>query len=869
MRAVSEGDEDDRAIGGGWGSDNVASSGGMQQTRKRPSQGRCGGLSMRKASEIERMRERQLRELRDELGTLLAEGPLCQSLADSVFADVIHKASCGVNTEAAMSGYDTSSASPSGYGSGGSLSKLPTLNLDSDVVSEIAERIIRQKTHEIQERGGCDDSSLEPVSAKRTTKMDARSLSTLRRHVRDRDSGKFFSLLHGMIKTYIAKECDTSKSSKSSIGDSNDSRFSSKKRLRPGVRSQQLSELVERAVDESSLTHALVACKALMCQIRTNGSRAEPLHNVASTALQVLAQRFVPSVEQMRHQIQLYWKRHMLEGWQSRCSLTCVWRGQSRRTFELRRGPAGSQFYLVRGSNFALQSFGINTLGTGHLYFEVGFPSNGAGSQKRLRGVRIGWASTESPLAPNCVSRPEGIYPDVWRMLGYKPTQQSGRGNMSHLNELGARQRQWGLDVTEANFIHCEGKRRVLQWRRRTTKSILPSSSSSSSKSPDGSNSGVSCSKARSGEDGSEDGNKKGRHGSSASSLGPPYVLGCHYDSNTGHLWFSMHGGKTVSDVINVPTLRPGAFLIPSITCNADVRDWSGSVLLGEGSIEEADAKVPPRHGYNPAMCITSSFPRSASSSGSVSSTFLTSSLSPSTSTTSISSKGLPRTSSCAFAWTCISEVGVAYRNSPKLSDRWEQLRGPDEFESVYPKAMTNDGKWLVVTVKGHGTKYLPLEASGEGWGVGFFSCSEDQDSHSRRDRDSGSNSPMKPLFLPSSYVFTFQMDNVNQCRPFDPAVAKNDPCFGSGGSSGGSGSANSSRKGSCLKVSSKQGVATALRSCGVNFGRGGGTRVVLPAATRMDLCEMRVITFEIRLRVPAELEQYDRHVLLCRGGDV
>ena len=287
--------------------------------------------------------------------------------------------------------------------------------MDSDVVSEIAERIVRQKTNEIRRQDDMVDRDADVAGANGSAdvKMDARTLDTLRRHIRDHDSGKFFSLLRS--KT-ASEECDDNAKNSSN---------NTKKRLRPGVRSQQLSELVERAVEESSLIHALVACKALACQIRTNGSRAEPLHKVASKALQTLAKRFVPSVSQIRDDIQLYWKRHMLEGWQSRCSLTCVWRGHSRcRLAETR--SADVSVLLGEGLTPALS---VRCQYTRHWTLVLrSRPSSNDAEKVPRRAHRMG---LESPLAPNTVSRPDGIYPDVWRMLGFKPTLQSMRGSIS------------------------------------------------------------------------------------------------------------------------------------------------------------------------------------------------------------------------------------------------------------------------------------------------------------------------------------------------------------------------------------------------------------------------------------------------------
>ena len=157
-------------------------------------------LSKTKAAQMDRLREAQLCKLKNELGDLLVDSPLC--LADSVFAEVVHEAAA--TGSAGLTGSTSSRVRvvPRGLASGSASSRQQcrALNMDSDVVSEIAERIIRQKTHEIRGRGQGDgtvqsiasSSTSSPESALAGTKMDARTLDTLRRHVRDRDSGKFF-----------------------------------------------------------------------------------------------------------------------------------------------------------------------------------------------------------------------------------------------------------------------------------------------------------------------------------------------------------------------------------------------------------------------------------------------------------------------------------------------------------------------------------------------------------------------------------------------------------------------------------------------------------------------------------------------------
>ena len=62
--------------------------------------------------------------------------------------------------------------------------------------------------------------------------------------------------------------------------------------------------------------------------------------------------------------------------------------------------------------------------------------------------------------------------------------------------------------------------------------------------------------------------------------------------------------------------------------------------------------------------------------------------------------------------WICISERGVAYRNSTSMNDRYETTRGPDHNMkvNVLRERVGNEKNWLELDVAGHGKKYLPIK---------------------------------------------------------------------------------------------------------------------------------------------------------------
>ena len=68
------------------------------------------------------------------------------------------------------------------------------------------------------------------------------------------------------------------------------------------------------------------------------------------------------------------------------------------------------------------------------------------------------------------------------------------------------------------------------------------------------------------------------------------------------------------------------------------------------------------------------------------------------------------------LSWRCVDTAGVAYRNSTTMDDRYTRIRGPDhgDVTSVSEVRVVNGVAWLVVSVSGHGVKYLPTVKAGK-----------------------------------------------------------------------------------------------------------------------------------------------------------
>jgi hypothetical protein len=64
--------------------------------------------------------------------------------------------------------------------------------------------------------------------------------------------------------------------------------------------------------------------------------------------------------------------------------------------------------------------------------------------------------------------------------------------------------------------------------------------------------------------------------------------------------------------------------------------------------------------------------------------------------------------------YECTADVGVAWRNSKNVQDRFELVAGPSSGALVWPLCSPQDD-WLAVNVPGYGTKYLPIRYEGVG----------------------------------------------------------------------------------------------------------------------------------------------------------
>ena len=288
-------------------------------------------------------------QLKSELVTIVSDSALGKCVADPSFVAVMqHAVSTAAATAAAAaeSSVDSSRTLP------------PTA-----VTTHMIEALVQEATHETAEyanslAAATYDVPLEPLHIH----LNERTLDPLRREVRDRDRGHFFSVLTGLLSNYIQKRCSTS-----STSNTNGRTTGRPKRLRQGQRAKQLSDLVTRAVREDSLTDALVAVKALLCQCGT-GTRGRDskgvLQQSAVDALVQLGERFVPDVSALRRHVFRSWRYHRSKSWQSDPTLMFAWQGPSRTACEVRR-LAQSHTYTLKGSNFVARGSGMCTSGMG------------------------------------------------------------------------------------------------------------------------------------------------------------------------------------------------------------------------------------------------------------------------------------------------------------------------------------------------------------------------------------------------------------------------------------------------------------------------------------------------------------------------
>lgn len=63
--------------------------------------------------------------------------------------------------------------------------------------------------------------------------------------------------------------------------------------------------------------------------------------------------------------------------------------------------------------------------------------------------------------------------------------------------------------------------------------------------------------------------------------------------------------------------------------------------------------------------------------------------------------------------WKCVTQNGVAYRNSTSFHDRYRDTRGPDKDAIVHAEQVGPYDSWLKVELGSHGTKYLPIVKHG------------------------------------------------------------------------------------------------------------------------------------------------------------
>jgi hypothetical protein len=64
--------------------------------------------------------------------------------------------------------------------------------------------------------------------------------------------------------------------------------------------------------------------------------------------------------------------------------------------------------------------------------------------------------------------------------------------------------------------------------------------------------------------------------------------------------------------------------------------------------------------------------------------------------------------------WVCVDQLGVGYRNSTDINDRWTAGDGPNYEVVVEATEVSDSPGWLQASIPGVGTKYLPRERGGQ-----------------------------------------------------------------------------------------------------------------------------------------------------------
>jgi hypothetical protein len=178
--------------------------------------------------------------LKQELATILSASPLSKCLKDQAFAAVIRHAIAQTQETVAH------------------VRTLPP----PAVTAEIIDAIVLKATQETTEYANSMAAAAHEVPVEKfRIHLNPRTFQPLKRDVRDRDRGQFFSVLNGLLANYIKRECQLEDHRAHRAHKNNglggggrpvsDSR---KKRFRRGKRAQQLSDLVTRAVRDDSLT---------------------------------------------------------------------------------------------------------------------------------------------------------------------------------------------------------------------------------------------------------------------------------------------------------------------------------------------------------------------------------------------------------------------------------------------------------------------------------------------------------------------------------------------------------------------------------------------------------------------------------------
>ena len=572
-------------------------------------------------------------QLKTELAAIVEQSPASKCLSDSSFAAVMTRA---ISHSAATISTTNN--------------KKRKSTLDLSCVTCIAQEIIDKETQETPEYSISMASAAMQVPQLPIPFLDARTFDPLRRDARDRDRGQFFSVLHGLLSNYIKRECVSTSTSTATATSTvttaaaTSKKLSSngrKKRLRRGERAKQLSNLVTRAVRDDSLTDALIAIKALLCQCegssRGNGGgnggsapsgASKALQESAVKALVHLGNRFVPNVTALRRMVYRKWNRCKTSGWQSDPSLIFSWQGRSRTTCEMRRIKQ-THCYVVKGSNFIARGTGMCTTGMGHVYYEVNIKS-----QLTAKGLRVGWGnnSRSDTLSPETFSSwnhgPNEMYSSVWKSLGYKCSKMEGRmksnESLKNENELGNQPMQWGVDVYTKSIYVC-GKKMNVKWinmNENDSKELKESKESKESKELKESIAAAAAAAvaaaaaaAAAGESTSKSSGKKIKKAcrkklatrkkiinsqesfssatestlSSSKNQTQPQGgvsnVGCHYDTDSNVIWWTMDNMR--SEIIQLDQkestefeLMGGSFLVPVITSMSGLGRSSPPVAL-------------------------------------------------------------------------------------------------------------------------------------------------------------------------------------------------------------------------------------------------------------------------------------------------